>query len=370
MLTAERITAYLVDRGWLSGESIVDDGVVVIDASRRNLNLAVTCNGGRSFFCKQGKRFGRFSSARYESEFYERLASKENGSNVRRHIPEKHFYDESQDILGLEYIKSATSLREYHVGAGRKFPVWIGKELGSVLAAIHGLDCRDAPESRPPALFLHTPDLQIYRDSSAASLHLIRIIQHYEEFAAKLTFLREEWVATSLIHGDLKWDNCLIVPPGEARKKRSLRIVDWETHAFGDPLWDVGTIIGECLRHWLNSIPITNDAPSEDLLDLAGFSLPEMQPGLQAFWNTYSTERSLLGEARWAGLIKAMKYAGAILVQFAFEQVQSAPALNTNVICFLQLSLNVLEQPLEAIAHLLGIPMREEDLLCPNTDRT
>jgi hypothetical protein len=52
-----------------------------------------------------------------------------------------------------------------------------------------------------------------------------------------------------------------------------------------------------------------------------------------------------------------MRYAGARLVQTAYEQMRWEIELTADMIYLLQLSLNVLHRPLEAAVQLLGIPV-------------
>lgn len=48
------------------------------------------------------------------------------------------------------------------------------------------------------------------------------------------------WRPECLVHGDLKWDNCLV----EANR---VRVIDWELSGLGDPAWDVSCVIAEQL---------------------------------------------------------------------------------------------------------------------------
>jgi hypothetical protein len=55
-------------------------------------------------------------------------------------------------------------------------------------------------------------------------------------------------------------------------------------------------------------------------------------------------------------LRRSVRYAAARLVQSAFERTQNSAWITSDVICLLQLSLNILQQPADAAATLLGIP--------------
>ena len=81
-----------------------------------------------------------------------------------------------------------------------------------------------------------------------------------------------------------------------------------------------------------------------------------MQPGLRVCWQTYVDRLGLdRAEAgRW--LPRAVRFAGARLVQTAMESSLVTTALTSLTILHLQVGHNVLERPGEAAVHLLGLP--------------
>jgi len=67
---------------------------------------------------------------------------------------------------------------------------------------------------------------------------------------------------------------------------------------------------------------------------------------------------SLDTDAANRSLLRSVRYGAARLVQTAFEQMHTSMQLTGNIVCFLQLSLNILQRQEEAAAQLLGIPLR------------
>jgi hypothetical protein len=82
-----------------------------------------------------------------------------------------------------------------------------------------------------------------------------------------------------------------------------------------------------------------------------------MQPAIRSFWRAYVKRRGTgPGESREL-LRRAVRYAAARLIQSALEQMQLRSRLTGNVVCVLQVSLNILQRPEEALTLLLGLPL-------------
>jgi aminoglycoside phosphotransferase (APT) family kinase protein len=171
----------------------------------------------------------------------------------------------------------------------------------------------------------------------------------------------QDWREETVIHGDLRWDNCQVVESRSDRPRWGITIVDWEAAGIGDPCWDVGTVFSQCLVFWLLSTPLVRDTAPEDLAGLARLPLLKMQPAIRSFWQSYASEMGLDADARRDWLLRSVRYSGARLVQTACEQMQSAKDLTADILYLLQLSLNVLQRPMEAAVQLMGIPILSGD---------
>jgi aminoglycoside phosphotransferase (APT) family kinase protein len=200
--------------------------------------------------------------------------------------------------------------------------------------------------------------LSLLHDISDANIQIIKIIQQYPEFCNLLDELRHQWRAEALIHFDIKWDNCLVsAAQSTPDRTRPLTIVDWELAGIGDPAWDVGAVFSAYLSFWLLTIPVTAETPPDRLLHLARYPLERMLPALRSFWGSYIRRMQLDAFAAEERLLRAVRYGAARLAQTSYEQMHTGPQLTGNVVCSLQLSLNILRQPREAVVHLLGIPL-------------
>ncbi|MFL5735105.1 MAG: phosphotransferase family protein [Chloroflexia bacterium] len=361
MLTQSAVAQYLLQRDLVSPRIVVEGDLSVSDFTRRNANFKVAGGHGPGFLLKQGVDEERRAMLAHEARVYRLLGAAEGGGRLQTYLPRLHLYNPDDSVLVLELLDEAETLDEYHARLGR-FPTGLAALLGDALGTLHAItEGRTEGEeyegiSRRPAwmLSIHRPNVLFMRTVSNANLKLIKIVQQFPEFRGHLDALRGEWRADTLIHGDLKWANCLVYRPGEGRSKK-LKLVDWEHASVGDPCYDAGSVFNDYLSFWLLSIPITGDSPPDRFMQLARYPLDKMQPAIGAFWRAYVRVMGLDPATAAEWLVRATRYAGARLVHTAYEHGQLGYQITGNAVCFLQLGLNILQRPREAAATLLGI---------------
>ena len=169
-----------------------------------------------------------------------------------------------------------------------------------------------------------------------------------------LAELRAGWDVNAFVHHDVKWDNCLVLPSGPSGRASRIALVDWEFADLGDSNWDAGSVLGNYLSFWLESIPVTGHEVPDRYLELAGFPLDRMHAAMRAYWAAYIYSRGWDTAKANDSLVRCVRYAGARLLQSAYEQTRWMTRLDGNTICMLQLALNVMTRPLEA-TRLLGL---------------
>lgn len=337
----------------------MDGTVVVRDASSRNRIFVVDGGDAASFVLKQGTSPGGVASVAHEAAVYELL--RQRGDRITSYLPTVWGYDASGQILILSKVSGDRDLRAHQVRTGQ-FSRALANSIGDALGALHRETAGRVPAAlerpTPWVLSIHHPNLSIFRNASSAALDLIRIVQSAPEFGDRLEALRDGWEASCLIHHDVKWDN-LIACPIDGRRKATfrLKIIDWEAAQPGDPRWDVGSIFSQYLSLWLFSIPITGRDPPERFPELARFPLGRMQPAIADCWSAYRKRAGIDRSRANEWLLAAVSYAGARLVQTAFEAAQIATHLDSSMALHLQLASNILGRPREAAVHLLGIAM-------------
>jgi hypothetical protein len=352
MLSHADVPAWLLARGLIGPDAILDDALVVRDASSRNRNFRVeTANGG--YLLKQGLGAEAQATVANEAAVYAQLA---RVPGLQAFVPRLYGYEPNDGVLVLELADGAVDLRTHH--AAGTFSASLGSALGTALGGLHR-ETRQPAEPTPTvatgALWMHEPPLGILRDISSAGLEVLRIVQTAPAMGDALEGLRRSWRPEALIHGDVKWDNCLVRDADLPTER--LWLVDWESAMRGDPAWDLGSALGQYLSCWLFSIPITGSDPPERFPELAAMPLDTMKPALAGCWLAY---RQAIGGSDGdadARAVRAVSFAGARVLQTAYEAAQMSEQLTSPLILHLQLAHNILLRPDDAATRLLGLPL-------------
>ncbi|MFG1960374.1 phosphotransferase family protein [Nonomuraea sp. NPDC049028] len=377
VLALPELTTYLLDRRHVHPEAVVDGGLTIVDASRRNHNVLVSAEPAVGLFVKQGRSdpvqsatgWTGSGSLAHEAAVYSLLDSlprPSSGGGITGALPRCRGFDADRDLLILESLPDASDLTSYH-SRTRRFPATVGTRLGTALADLHERafhaarrNPADFPGRLPWVLGIDRPGTAFYRAMSNAGLELVRILQSSPELRAALAALRTGWRQDAFVHHDVKWDNCLVLAGGASGRRTRMALVDWEFADLGDACWDTGSVFGSYLGCWLASIPVTGSELPDRYLELAEYPLTRMRPAMRAFWAAYAGARGWDAATADAALIRSARYAGARLLQSAYERAQGAARVSTTVVCLAQLAENVLVRPEEAVEHLLGVPLRGE----------
>ena len=348
VLDAPQAVAYLLGWGLIAPTGVVDGEMVVVDASRRNHNLAVISRGGPGYLLKQPRDERAVAALANEAAVYGWLGGSD--SWFAGYLPTVHRYEPGGPLV-LEYLAGHETMR-HRIGRRGRFPQAHGRLAGRALAELHRY--RRPPGASPVAdlavpwvLTLDRPELALFRDFQGARTQVLRIIQQHPEFSTGFARLRRRWHCRVLVHNDVRWDNLLVPVAAGA----GLRIVDWELAGWGDPAWDVGAMLAQYLTCWVTSMPASAALDPTTTLALARYPLAKMQPAIRACWLGYQRH----AEPGSVGLVPATEYAAATLVQIAVERAASTSHVDGVATVLLQVSANMLRWPADAAASLLGL---------------
>ncbi|MGH9119903.1 MAG: phosphotransferase, partial [Acidimicrobiales bacterium] len=281
-----------------------------------------------------------------------------SGGLDRYLVPLRHF-DADRSIAVFDLVPSATSWRDHYLRT-RRFHLTLARQLGSALARLHGRTTSPGDRSqlrRGPAevLALHRPSSSVLASTSRAGLDVVAIAQTAPGLGDALDEAVIGWRYEAVIHGDVRWDNCLVLArPGSTRTTR-LKLIDWELARFGDPAWDIGSVFADYLGAWIGALPAADQKDPARAFDLGRIPLHRIHRPVQAFWEAYKGGGTDASDDRAELQIRSAAMAGARLIQNALERADRRTRLPALSVILLQLGFNTLSRPEDATAHLLGL---------------
>jgi aminoglycoside phosphotransferase (APT) family kinase protein len=362
-LTAYNLPHYLLSKGLIEPESLVSGDLLVAEAGRRNRNFKVIRRRAPGLFIKQIKttETQAIATIQREAAFYNAVHRNPHYSALRRIIPRFVDYDARRYSLALELTDNAESVQERHLREGR-YTEATARVLGRALGLIHshGAAMLADPETR--GLFPHAFPWPLTFEQSGYKMldafgpigpALAIAIQQLPHLQPLLSGLRAEWAFESLIHNDMKWDNCLVnIQPDGGEPQ--LTIVDWELADIGDSAWDTGSIFKEYIMAALLNANMREMAAGHNYAPPPPVTLEMLQPSVRAFWKAYAEARGLTGYAEQTALLHSARMTAGRLIIAVLEYLGGMRELGTLGMRMLQSAAGLLEAPQIGIMQLMG----------------
>ncbi|PDT88284.1 hypothetical protein CO669_21940 [Bradyrhizobium sp. Y36] len=364
-LTASNVFHYLRDVGQLSSHDIVEENFRVVEIGRRNRNFRILRNSGPSLFVKQIPivhpetivSFRREAAvAQIASEAAPESALKKVPPTLRRYDPRVH-------VLVYDALDPAETLSDL-VRKAQCVPTTVARRWGRTLAACHIETARPGSLLRVAAVLSGDPPWVLSMGQKAEMVmpnmnggrrQVVDVIRSLPELYGGLAELNARWRRICLMHGDMKWDNVLLV--GESGEDRELRIIDWELADLGDPLWDVASALCTFVQLWLLNLPL-QQMPGDPqwILSQATSQIAAVKPPALEFWNGYCEVARIAIPIDQSELALSGRLVGARLVLLAFELLSAdAAAITPHAAAALQMARYFLADPLRACGDLFGI---------------
>ena len=197
----------------------------VVDASRRNCVFLVTTRTGPTFVVKQAGARGAATLA-HEAAVLRVLAARRSSA---RHVPAVVHHDPGAARLVLRTPAGARDWNEHHARPLRAHSGAEPRPGARRAARASGTARAAAARRRPRCGGCRCPSRRASCCSTSARERsdLVARVQASGAVCARLEELRDARTDDALVHGDLRWDNCLALPaPGldapDARAARRL----------------------------------------------------------------------------------------------------------------------------------------------------
>ncbi len=345
--------------------AVVGGEVEVSSLPRRNLNLRVEQRRGPGLLIKQPDAAIPESrdTLRAESSFYAFCHDEPRAAAAARWMPRVRFAD--RDVLAIEWVDGARPLwDEYQACDAEELPTAPSRALGEALGTLHATfesprvdtDARLADLHREPPAFLdvHRPHPSVLRRLSPAQGELLRWVQGEAAICEGLAKACADWRATTVIHGDVRFDNVLALAADDGTE---VRLVDWELVQRGDPAYDVAGALAGFAQLWLLGMPLESDLDAGERVAAARYPLAAVHPAMSAFWRAY---RAAAGRSEAAAddlLGRAVLDSGAVLLQTAWEFCHRHERPTSVAVLLLQLAANLFADPVRRARDLYGLEL-------------
>ncbi|MFW6359182.1 MAG: phosphotransferase [Chroococcales cyanobacterium] len=372
-LSSENIGEYLVKRKLLNREDVAQITIQLILA--KNFNLLVTLPDGQKLLVKQerhnqdGKTAGEFQQEWQIQEFLQDFPELDH---LRPCLPHILQFDREQSLIVFHYLDEYRDLMDYYMKENH-FPTAIASILGKSVATIHRatfnredyqafflpqLDARQEQVS----LFIRGLERispEIFSSVPMDGLKFFVLYQRYDSLGNAIASLGASVSPCCLTHNDLKLNNILLHTNWEHPNDSVVRLIDWERSSWGDPAFDVGTVIASYLQLWLNSLVISTTLSIEESLRLATTPLDQLQPSIAAFTSAYLETFPEILEQRPHYLQQVVQFAGLVLIQQIQAMIQYQKAFGNTGIAMLQVAKSLLCRPEQSIPTVFGTTASE-----------
>ncbi|MFZ6819592.1 aminoglycoside phosphotransferase family protein [Undibacterium sp. Ji22W] len=357
-LTAANLAHYLTARGFVKLSDVVDGQFSVVEAGQHNRNFKVLAGERGGIFVKQIQSLDSLaqSSLLKEAQCY-RWA--QHFPEWATSMPVLIDYDHTRHSLIFELVRDSQNLREYY-SQHENFPAPLAILLADAVARYHRLsfDVKDLdaaiPDLQKKVPWIFTYYKKSYfppKSLSPGAVQFAELLRSNTRLTSHLDRLFQTWRFETLIHADLKWDNCLIFHDAG---RPQLKIIDWELIDFGDRRWDVGSVFQAYLSHWIMRRYRDKTQLREQLLQNTIDSMPAMFSSIHTFWRSYCDAIPLAEQERSAYLLECMEFAAVRMLSTAFESLYGAAEVSQHAHALIELSQQILDEPAQAAVKLFG----------------
>lgn len=367
MYTINTIHDFLLDQGLISPSSLVFDDFEATSINRRNKNIQVTSlDKEANFLIKQvaDTNLESAKTLKTEAEFYKYFNGK--FPTLEGFLPETKFICLEDIVLVMKFHDGAMPLwKYYNEKTIDKFPQNTAKTIGKLLGSFHNYFSQQEiledetlsflKEDMPFIFQLHKPHPSKLSHISSGGHEFIKHLQSQGDIMLLFNESQKSWVSNSLIHGDIKLDNFIVLNP-EHENSTQLKLVDWEMAQIGDYAWDLAGIFNDFIFWWVISMP--DNLSPEEMVQKAKFPFNKLHPAINIYWTSYCETRGFSEEDSNVLLKKVIFYSGFRVLQTSFEISSKFDAIPSIARVLLNMGKSILKNPLFAQRELFNVSIK------------
>jgi Phosphotransferase enzyme family len=374
-LSSHNVIQYLQEAGLCSSEDGAS-GDSELTESSKNLNLLVALADNRKLLVKQERSIDLSDGKEQlfnEWLFHQLLEQFPVIGNIGAIASSVLHFDEENSILIRNYLSEYQELGNYYQ-QNDIFPEAIASTIGSNLGALHRAtfnrrEYRDfmatAPEGQfryhfnNPAQGIESITPEIFGMVPTDALTFYALYQRHDNLESAIADLANDWHPCCLTHNDLKLDNILIHSRWQHLDNAIVRLIDWEACAWGDPAFDLGTMLASYLKIWLDSLVVDPTIELEESLQLAVTPLETLQPSMLALTQAYLEAFPNILEYRDDFLLRVIQFAGLALMHQIEARIKYHKYFDNVSISMLEVAKNLLTMPEQGVLTVFGISKSE-----------
>ncbi|KST62046.1 phosphotransferase family protein [Mastigocoleus testarum] len=373
-LNSHNVFDYLVARDLCNPSEQALSKIEPLEA--KNFNLLLTFSDGYKLLVKQerhdqeGKTAGEFLSEWRIQEFLQEFPEL---GNLRPLVSEILHFDAENSIIIFRYLDDYRDLMDFYTKENT-YPTEVAAAIGTLLGSIHrhtfnrqeyqDFFCTGSEplsSNRIPQWINNLERIgpEIFGLVSADGLKFFALYQRYNSLGQAIAQLGNAFTPCSLTHNDLKLNNILLHKDWEHESNSIVRLIDWERCTWGDPAFDLGTVISSYVQIWLNSLVISKSLSIEESLRLAMTPLEQIQPSIAALAKAYFHTFPEILEHRPDYLWRVTQFAGFALIQRIEATIDYQKSFGNSGIVMLQVAKTLLCRPEQSILTIFGITANE-----------
>jgi thiamine kinase-like enzyme len=371
-ISSYNVAKYLQEIGLISAKNSSIEYSEIPSTSKKNFNLVVTMSENYQLLVKQ-ERYSENQENHQEFFkewlFHQLLQQFPDLGDISGVKPLVAHFDEENSIIVRNYLTEYIDIANFYYNS-LHFPKAIAIAIGTTLGMLHSATFNHqeyrkymatAPQGQfryqvyNPAQGIGTMSPEIFGLIPTDAIKFYTLYQCYESLEAVIAELSTEWKPCCLTHNDLKFHNILVHSKWDKLDNCLVRFIDWEACAWGDPAFDIGTLIASYLEIWLDSLIVDPTIELEESLHLAATPLEVVQPSILALIQAYLNTFPIILEHRKNFCLQAIQFAGLVLIHQIQEMIEQRKYFSNAAICKLKVAKKLLTRPQDSMLTVFGV---------------
>ena len=342
----------------------------------KNFNLLLTFSDGYKLLVKQerhnqeGKAVGEFLSEWRVQEFLQQFSEL---ASFRSWIPEVLHFDSENSIMVFRYLVDYRDLTDFYAKENN-YPTEVAAAIGTLLGTLHhhtfnhqvyqNFFCTETDNLTTDQVHRMIHGLErigpeIFGLVPADGLKFFALYQRYDSLGQAIAQLGSAFTPCCVTHNDLKLNNLLLHKDWEHENTNVVRLIDWERSNWGDPAFDLGTLISSYVQIWLSSLVISKSLSIEESLRLAMTPLEQLQPSIAALTQSYFHAFPEIVKHHPDFWQRVVQFTGFGLIQQIQAMIEYQKTLGNAGIAMLQVAKTLLCRPEQSMPTIFGTATAE-----------